>query len=173
MKPIPLIFLDVDGVLNDHQFDPEVMCGQIHRDKVGRLNRILRATGAGIVLSSAWRYIVHRSEANLMGMEWLFRSHGLLAGRLVGITRSDTMEPKEYDGRPGTWPVVNERGRQIADWLAESGQDHPYVVIDDLDLGISDAGHPFIRTDGKLGLTDDEADRAIELLSSLALKTTG
>lgn len=25
-----ILFLDIDGVLNAHEFDPEVMCGQIH-----------------------------------------------------------------------------------------------------------------------------------------------
>lgn len=37
-----LVFLDIDGVLNNHDFEPERMSATIHRDKVERLNRILR-----------------------------------------------------------------------------------------------------------------------------------
>lgn len=162
----PLLFLDIDGVLNAHEFDPEVMCGQIHRDKVELLNRILRATDARVVLSSAWRYIVHRGEATLTGMEWLLRSHGMLADRLIGITRPDTMRTGlGYDGEPPMWPVPNERGQQISDWLAKhAARGCPHVAIDDLDLGITDAGHVLIRTTGTIGLTDDDATRAIAAL---------
>ena len=112
-----ILFLDIDGVLNTHENDPEVMCGQIHRDKVQLLNGVLRDTGARIVLSSAWRYIIYRNEATLMGLEWLLRSHGMIAGRLIDITRKDTMAIRgQYDGR-AHWPMDNERGQQISDWL--------------------------------------------------------
>lgn len=163
----PLIFLDIDGVLNAHEFDPECGCGRIDRDKMGRLNRILRATGARVVLSSAWRYLVHRGEMNLMGLEWLLRSHGMISGRLAGITRVDYLAPRPpYDGRPESWVHTNERGDQVRCWLDSAGATAPpYVVIDDLDLGISAAGHPFVQTDGMVGLTEADADRAIEMLA--------
>lgn len=167
MKPL---FLDIDGVLNGHEFDPAVMCGQIHPDKVARLNRVLVATDCRIVLSSAWRYLVHRGEMNLRGMEWLLRSHGVLADRLVGITRADLMIRVVYDGQPATWPHTNERGHQISDWLMGDNRwtCQPYAVVDDMDLGISEAGHPFVMTDGKVGLTVADADRLIELLGRAA-----
>jgi hypothetical protein len=38
--------------------------------------------------------------------------------------------------------------------------------VDDLDLGISAAGHPFVHTDGKIGITDENADELIRLLVS-------
>lgn len=162
-----LVFLDIDGVLNAHEFNHECLCGQIHREKVERLNRVLRATGARVVLSSAWRYLVHRDEMNLMGMEWLLRSHGMLAGRLAGITRMDTMVDRPtYDGTPGSWPLTNERGEQVREWLAiNTPHEVPYIVIDDLDLGISEAGHPFVQTDGSIGLTEADATTAIAMLA--------
>jgi hypothetical protein len=164
------LFLDIDGVLNCHESDPEVLCGQIHKDKVALLNDVLRATEARVVLSSAWRYIVHRGEATLAGMDWLLRSHGVLAGRLVGITREDTMvRPAVYDGRRESWPVVDERGQQITDWLALNRVGYEgHAVVDDLDLGISAAGHPFVDTDGTVGLTRWEADALIRLLGETA-----
>lgn len=158
-----LIFLDIDGVLNDHKIPEGVHCGQIHSQKVTLLNRVLRFTGAQIVLSSAWRYIVHRGEANLEGMSWLLQSHGLLAGKLVGITRMDT-EPQNWDGRPESWVASPERGQQITEYLAQ----HPcerYVVVDDLDLGITAAGHPFVKTNGTRGLTLGDTWRMMRILN--------
>ena len=161
----PIIFLDIDGVLNAHEVDPIALCGQIHRDKIERLNRILCVPDSGIVLSSAWRYVVHRGEATLDGMDWLLRSHGLRARRLIGITEPDTMilNGGTYNGVPCDWPVENERGRQIRKWLDVHGH-RGYVVIDDMDLGITAEGHPFVQTDGTVGLTDHDADLAIGIL---------
>lgn len=160
-----VVFLDIDGVLNTHEeLHPEVLCGTLHRDKVDRLNGVLRITSARLVLSSAWRYLIHRGEMNLTGMEWLLRSHGVLAGRLIGITRADTMMPPKWDGST-PWPVEHDRGKQIAEFLETftgvlgvpcSG----YVVLDDLDLGIRAAKHPLVHVDPGLGLTDDDAKQA-------------
>lgn len=165
-----LLFLDIDGVLNQHEpLHPEVMCGNIHDDKAHRLNLILAKTGAKIVLSSAWRYIVHRGEMNLAGMGWLLRSHGIL-DRLVGITRPDTMMPDKFTGKE-SWPVENERGQQIADYIANCNgmlgvSCSRYVVLDDLDLGISNAGHPFVHVDGSVGLWFNNVADAVEKLGA-------
>lgn len=165
-----IIFLDIDGVLNAHEpLCPLAMCGKIHPDKMQLLNHILLKTGAKIVLSSAWRYIVHRGECNLTGINWLFRSHGLPVGAIIDITREDTMVEREYWDGSQSWPVTNERGQQITDWLALNIDDidrDTYVCIDDLDLGITAAGHPFVQTDGKVGLTEQDAQRAIEILTT-------
>ncbi len=161
-----VLFLDIDGVLNSHEpLCPEAMCGRLHADKVARLNRVLRETDARIVLSSAWRYFVHRGEMSLAGVDWLLRSHGVIGRRLIGVTRPDTMQERnpKWDGST-PWPVCNERGLQITDWKRQATEIGPYAVVDDLDIGISAAGHPFVQTDGKVGLTDADADRLIELL---------
>ena len=151
---LKLLFLDIDGVLNAREaLDPDVMCGTFHREKVDRLNRVLRDTGAMIVVSSAWRYLIHRGEMTLAGFDWLLRSHGVIAGRLHGITREDKL------------PVYNERGQQINKYLSDHPEVTRYAVVDDLDLGISDAGHPFVQTDGGMGLLDDDANQLIKLLS--------
>ena len=76
----PLIFLDVDGVLNSHDFNHAAKSNTLHRDKVDRLNRVIASTGARLVLSSAWRYHYYRGEMNIAGLDWLLRSHGVAAG---------------------------------------------------------------------------------------------
>lgn len=161
----PLIFLDIDGVLNTHgPIDPEVLCAGIHPDKINRLNFVLRKTDARIVLSSAWRYLVHNGCMTVKGVDWLLRSHGLIGERLIDITRKDTMifDPKAE--KPV--PMDNERGAQIRDWLHNNRHQAPYAVIDD--LGISQAGHPFVMTDGAVGLTSRDAKQAINLLFGIS-----
>lgn len=171
-----IIFLDIDGVLNAHEdIQPDVLSATIDKGKVARLNHILRATGAKIVLTSAWRYFVHRGEMNIAGLDWLLRTHGILADRLVGITEPDTMIPAStpYNGDPKTWPMADERGHQISGWLLLEGvalanarlAGFRYVAIDDMDLGITAAGHPLVHIDGKRGLQHEDAQLAIKILN--------
>lgn len=157
----PVIFLDVDGVLNAHEFDTVAMSAMIERPMMQRLSWLIRLTRSKVVLSSAWRYIVLRGEAQLSGMDWLLRSHGFPAKTLIGCTREDTMTYRPgYTGEE-EWPVDNERGLQIADWRSANEHTGPYVVLDDLDLGINSAGHPFVQTNGKVGLTATDAEAAL------------
>lgn len=164
-----LIFLDIDGVLNTHEpLEEGVMCGKLHDKKVERLNTIIDSTGAKIVLSSAWRYLVHRGEMNLAGLGWLLRSHGI-RDVLIGVTRPDTMERGTWDGSTHWTPCNNERGQQISDWIKdhnnlEADLIERYVVIDDLDLGITDSGLPFVKCDPAQGLTFANAMKAFDLL---------
>lgn len=176
-----LLIADFDGVLNNHQLDLDVMCGDIDPSKVRLLNKVLKETGAFLVVSSAWRYLVHRGEMNLQGFDWLLRSHGILANRFIGITRRDHHRVTEHwDGRIESWIPDDERGQQIADFLTGNGHYNElgiercfpfrptdtYAVIDDMDLGISAAGHPFVKTDGTHGMAFDDAKTLIALLNN-------
>ncbi len=154
-----IIFLDIDGLFNNHEFDPEIQSCGIHPDKVHVFNKILKKTNSNFVLSSAWRYLIHRKEMNLHGMEWLLRSHGFLANRLIGITRPDTIDLKTNK------PIENERGKQISSYLNYNAhyKIEKYLVIDDLDLGISAEGHRFLKIDGNIGLTESDVQKAVKM----------
>lgn len=180
---IPVLFLDIDGVLNAHQpLDPAVMSSIIRADKVKILNAVLKVTGCQIVLSSAWRYMVHRGEMKLEGFSWLLRSHGVF-NRLVGLTRSDTMLEKivpRIDNPKELWthfPQEKERGSQIAEWLRSHGHGDGhmvnYAVVDDggkdeggnwCDLGITAYVHPVVWTNPEKGITWEDAEQLVELL---------
>jgi hypothetical protein len=69
----PLLFLDVDGVLNSHDAN-EYHFNTIHRDKIERLNRIVKATGAEIVISSAWRYMILGGSMTIDGFRYLLQT---------------------------------------------------------------------------------------------------
>lgn len=164
---VKLLFLDIDGVLNRHDFCPIAKSGSLHKTKVALLNYVLEETGAYIVVSSAWRYLVHNKEMSLTGFDWLLRSHGVMHGRLRGITRQDTL-PEGFEKfdlhKPHTWPISDERGQQIADYLSDDPYIARYAVVDDLDLGISKCNHPFVQTNQKRGLTLSNARQLVRLL---------
>ncbi len=162
-----VLFLDIDGVLNAHEWDDEAKSCHIRRECVKHLNRVIVATNCKIVLSSAWRYIVLGGSMTWTGFEYMLRTHGLIgeADRrvIVGHTRAD--DPSVID--PANLPP-DERARQIKDWLAWRNEYSPVVsafaAVDDLDLGFAAHGIPFVQTDGTRGLTGADAERLIDLL---------
>jgi hypothetical protein len=147
--------MDIDGPLNGHVSTASGYCG-ICPVRAARLNRILEATDAQLVISSAWRYLVHKGAMTLDGFEHLLCTHGVKAhGRIFSLTCTDESVP--------------ERGDQIAKFIGEydTGCFRAYLVIDDLDLGISRCGHPFIQVDGTIGLTDEHVETAIRMLNGV------
>lgn len=165
---IPIIFLDIDGVLNGHDRHANGYCG-IHPDKVERLNRIVRETGAKIVISSAWRYMVRKGAMTLDGFRYLLLIHGLDGS-------AELLPPTMLDEK------VPGRGEQINHWLIQWARREPrvnYVVIDDgsderqfggsQTLSESLATHHldrWVKTDSAVGLTDADVDRAIAILTA-------
>lgn len=160
-----ILFLDIDGVLNTHDHNALAKSGRIHPDKVERLNYILQSTRAKIVLSSAWRYLLHRGECNLSGLQRLLSSHGVMADSLVSVTPPSEGRTGYWDGNPATWINEEDRGGDIAKWLRTTPLPvTQYAVVDDIDLKISLYGHPFVQTDWPKGLTNRNAEDLIKLL---------
>lgn len=151
MSDFKIVFLDIDGVLNRHLYNEMSQSNDIDAECVANLNRVLNETDARIVLSSAWRYMLIGKAMSLVGFDYLLRTHGVVANRLVGRTPADE--------------EVTERGWQIHQWRKEHDHRGRYVVIDDMDLHISPL-HPFVRTQGDVGLTDIDAGKAIGILNS-------
>lgn len=142
-----LVVCDIDGVLNRHSFNEDSQSSSIDPACVHRLNRILIETGAKIVLSSAWRYMIIGGAMTLSGFDYLLRTHGVLSGRLIGHTPSDEL--------------ISDRGLQIESWLQANNFEGRYVVIDDMEIRL----HPFVRCDGEVGLTDEGVEKAISILN--------
>lgn len=153
-----IIFLDIDGVLNDWErswcdvpdYNPEIVprCVQ-------SLNKIIRATEAKLVLSSSWRNLITSGHFSLVGFERMLRTHGV-NGYLLGHTR--------VNGDDFRW-------QEIAAWLRDPMAPKEkritikrYCILDD----DADAfgGRPGVQTAGGIGLTDSDAEVAIEILMS-------
>jgi hypothetical protein len=147
-----VIFLDIDGVLNGHDWDKRARATRIRPACVRHLNRILVASEAHLVLTSAWRDLVLKGHMTTTGVEFLLRTHGVAGPRVAGVTAADG--------------EVQRRGAQIARWLAEHPGIDSWVVLDD-DLAEEDLdghGDRLVRTDPERGLTAADARRAARIL---------
>lgn len=144
-----VVFLDVDGVLNDHGKHPGSHYTRVLPRCVRYLNLILKGTGADLVVSSAWRYMIVPGVMDLRGFEYLLRSHGLVGSRVVGRTAPDE--------------DVAGRGAQIRDWVYRR-EPPRWVVLDDLgDAQMQSVAARLVLTDGRLGLTEADVVKALRL----------
>ena len=145
----PVIFLDIDGVLNGtgrpdgHR--------TVHADCVFQFNRLLAASSAKVVISSIWRYMVHEGVMTVVGFRHMLASHGVRGCDVIGVTAKD----EEVQGR----------GAQIENWRKRHRVKR-YVVLDDVDLEITSNRHPLVKTDASVGLTVSNVEDALHLLNS-------
>lgn len=153
-----ILFLDVDGVLNsvatfkarsqDAEYRPP-----LDPELVGRLFRVVQATGCKIVLSSTWR----NSEASVEEL------------RDAGI-----MDLCHEDWRTGIAPLKRQgciiisrvRGTEIAEWLSRHPEVETYAIVDDDSDMLPNQRERFVQTSFHDGLLDEHADRLIALLDS-------
>ena len=150
---VPLIFLDIDGVLVNRRSLAERSGTRAVADKtcVYALNHITTLTGAKIVLSSSWRF------CGLEEMRLIFRHWGVSA-ELISMTPDLTRKPGD-----SVLYIATPRREEIASWLMQNGQPACYVVIDDdSDADMGDGR--FIHTKFDIGLTEAEAVNAIQIL---------
>ena len=179
------IFLDIDGVLNSEEMlnhKPFPKCRGImgiEKSKVKRLKQIVEATGAEIVLTSSWKksfdafkrngYRVVKIEESELANFWVEELEELgcfgkyLSNKLYDqkLRVSDTTS--KYEINP------NYRGNGILAYL----KDHPaeaYVILDDENFrdyhsrpAIQDH---LVLTDYMTGLSDDDVEKAIKILSN-------
>lgn len=140
----PVLFLDVDGVLNCAATFKNKVPGEwpIESRCLKELDRIIRDTRCFVVVSSTWR---------MRGVDVLrrfFLKKGLTrAGALIGRT-----------------PVLpKQRGYEIGAWLLEHPDVKVFAIVDDDDDMGNHIGR-LVQTDFAAGLTREHADRLIALL---------
>lgn len=169
-----LIFLDFDGVINhrawlsgprsanhDGSYDPFM---HAHRSFdpacVARINRIVKVTGARIVISSSWRSHKRGTGGSKTFLAGVLCSLGLRNAQKViqGIT-PDLSRPH---GESGIYIAVS-RWQEISLYL----DDHPcdaFCILDDDAMNDAPPDR-FIRTDFNTGITEADVDRAISILN--------
>lgn len=156
-----VLFLDIDGVLNDHRFSEAAQSCTLKASCVEAFNLILTEAQPRVVISSAWRYMVFRGVMTWPGFCYMLRTHGVhrhISSFLMGCTGPDEEAPS--------------RGEQIAEWVQKSTTfpvDH-FVVLDDVPEGMSmgPVQEHLIQTDGRVGLTMAQARRVIARLKGLS-----
>lgn len=153
----PVLFLDVDGVLNFEDAHTTIGRAKIEPRCVEALNLVLGIAKPRIIVSSSWRYLVIEGAMTVKGFEHLLNSHGVMCRNLVdGITR-----PDERDVTGVRW---EPRANQIADWLAAHPDVTRYAILDDGDHEFTARGMRFVQTDPMAGLTLDDAEKVLKLL---------
>ena len=114
-----------------------------------------------MVLSSAWRYLILNGAMTLGGFHSLLRTHGVTKDlRIIGNLPEDISQVGGDEG-------AKQRGRAILNWFS-GGYLYPnWVAVDDLELFRPDDYwvSQFVQTDGKVGLTAQDADLIIDRLN--------
>lgn len=153
MEKIKVIFLDVDGVLNNSKTTRTT--SQTHYTFVGarhikNLKRIINSTGAKVVLSSDWRYDRDDPKWN--------RDYLELRNELAryGI---------KFYGFTPELPSAH-RGFEIAQWLTEHPEVSNFVILDDRTDMEPHKDH-WVQTVMARGLGKVETDKAISILSMI------
>jgi hypothetical protein len=158
------LFLDIDGVLNNHKFDERAGSATLDYKNIKYLNAIIDKFAPQIVLTSAWRYMITRKEMTLTGFSYMLRTHRVSKNvNLIGTT--------DEDGRIDfnqSKAGIEHRRLQILRYIATNIEPQYYpnkydkiVIIDDLPLGPIDLitkreKSIFVQTQSEVGLSKKE-----------------
>lgn len=127
----PIVFLDIDGVLNHWRLYAELEeraghtapADWLDRECIARLDALCDATGAEVVISSSWR-LYGEEKGVTPGWRWaadVLREAGLRATVIDGTP--DLRE--HYAPLYGETRVERSRWHEIWAWLAARGADMP------------------------------------------------
>lgn len=147
-----VIFLDVDGVLNNvdtrGEWDPYV---KIDGELVARLAEIVQATNAEIYLVSDWKREWYRDKKSIQDtyadyLDYKLAEHGLKI--------TDKVDGESY-----------ARGKNINEFFA-AHEVRDYVILDDDEYDYYDFGHDnhYLPINPVYGLTDEDVQTAIDML---------
>lgn len=184
-----LIFLDIDGVLNNGMSDVNQLY-VVEEDLAIILKRIIRATGkdsTAIILSSTWRY----TETTRMKLKKFFDSFGvphfISCTPNLGTNRVDEILLWLKENTDFNCPDTKEFNALLLEQsrfheelpleklrLTEKLENITFIVIDDQDLtnegnNFSFIGKRFIHINKKDGITEKDADLAIRRLNGIDL----
>lgn len=148
----PIIFLDIDGVLNSHsEYSDEFREPTPVPLRIGpvqNLQLLLRTIDGRIVISSTWRTRM-RPNPVLCPVRQSLNRFGIDSSLIIGRTGD-----------------VGERGRQILDWVRVH-RPAKWVVLDDNSNDFDnhrEVMKRFILVNRKVGLTASDVDKAIVII---------
>ena len=158
-----IIFLDVDGVLNDHTYtekcakklkklnlSPSLMNFErvpFNPRSLKNLQKIILQTGAEIVLHSTWR--LHQGELYVLRAR--LAEYGIKLNEMTESLSSLTITSHKEE----------EISKYLEKHIKELGEEIQFVIIDDNDLEMPH----LVRTDYRRGLTKKKAEECIEILN--------
>ena len=123
-KYTSVIFLDIDGVLNDFD-DRRKERVLIDESMVSRLKKIADVSGAAIILTSSWRiYYYDQQKSDGRQMNDNFKKL-LDAFEKFGLTISGATQEIGFD--------KNSRPLEIRHWLLDKPDVERFVILDDME----------------------------------------
>lgn len=136
-----VIFLDIDGVMNDAS--TLMTDDRPHEPHLSLLKQIVNETGAEIILSSSWRFYVDLTNQ----VKERLATVGL---KLSGITTD-----------------LSSRGKEILKWLEEHPETTNFVILDDEYHNFKSCGlkNNLVKTDFSTGLREVHVKKAIKILN--------
>ncbi len=156
-----VIFLDFDGVITTLKSR-----WKLDADKMLLLKRIVDDTGAKIVISSSWRRFTLedtiKTITDTVGNYYVGGNPFLCPESVIGIT--ERMYSFCYGNEDKHF--ILPRGVEIKHYLEEHPDIENYVILDDDSDMLLEQIDNFVQTDGIEGLTDDDVERAIEILKN-------
>jgi len=165
-----ILFLDIDGVLNtalwygpkDNKAPKDKWGYTFDPMSVANLKRIVDETGAEIVISSSWKCI----GLPMLRRMWKARK---LPGRIIDAT-PDCMCDEGMLNMDVDFDLIDigaSRGYEIREWLSRHGEQvSHYAILDDMYEMLPEQQSHLVMTDSETGITDEDADRVIEILNS-------
>lgn len=149
-----VLFLDIDGVLNSHAYMQKHRAfwdfgdapSMLDPDACARLERVLAATGAAVVISSSWR--ICTSLADIRGA---IHSRGAPSARVIGKT-------------PNPW-TGSRRGHEIQRWLDAHDDIDSFAIVDD-DADMEHLRGRLVQTHIADGLQDAHVEALVAMLAS-------
>lgn len=133
-----VIFLDIDGVLNNYDLVRSYGFDYMDRSLVALLATVVRDTGAEIVLSSFWRL----DPKDKFLVDLALKEFGMFLCDKTPIL-------------PGL------RANEIASWLDANTQVEKYAILDESDDAGVGLEHSFFQTSAEIGLTSEIASKVV------------
>ncbi len=144
-----VIFLDVDGVLNNDATSTRTKQGAEFVDDflIERLKRLIDETDAAVVMSSSWRY----------GRNC--KSHNADFNELIEKLKSHDIDIEDYTPELH----ITDKSMEIDEYLQGHPEVENFVILDDDRMELHSDHH--VRTLNRYGLTDEKVEEAIEILN--------
>lgn len=171
-----IVFLDIDGVLNHEQFmikrekefnhlsHIDLGVCQIDPEKIGLLNMLIECTNCYFVISSTWRISYWGDLPEIFNRLNFYNKEA---------------EKRILDKTPISSCSMCYRGNEIYNWMQHNNQFFDgapyyrfknYVILDDDSDMLYWQKDNFIQTDGKIGLTENDVKKAIDILNKEYIK---
>ena len=153
-----IIFLDIDGVLNEEKSRSRCLGYKgIDDKKVENLANIVKATNAKIVLISTWKDDWRKTYKAHQGMMANYLDRKLKKQGLVILDKTKSIDKNGFHF---------SRGEGILQYLADNKVEK-FVILDDYQFDYDSCGLSdyYIKTDAyNGGLTEELVGRAIQIL---------